>query len=326
MIQKNDILYTKDLVELLGTDKQKNSYYKNCKLMPNIKRALLKKLDSIAEFEEKRVGNKKFFIIKRLLNKEESLLKNLRYSGKFSFALDKKILKFLSEIKKDNLILTNKKIIENLGLVNDIFWELQGNNLNFKIIKEKDIDAEIAKYFTGLLKYELSSLIEASLNRLNRINKLMFRKTIIVEDRDRSHREATADEYEEILGIQDKCLKKFNCKSIRGIYFKECFKEYFYAIAEAIDESILDINYFYQGYIIYNIKNDDIITIQEESILDKHLNNNIKEMIYNRCLNRRIKQIENRNVAFGDDLFIKTELKENFLFEIEKIIKYTLNN
>lgn len=323
MLKEKDILSTRQLVELLGSDKQKESYFKNNKLRTNIKKSILKKLDSIAEYEEVRVGNKKTYIIKKILNREESLSRKLKYASKFTLALDKKILSFIDHTQKDSLILTNKKLIQGLELVNDTFWKFQGEQTNLKL--EKDIDLQVARYYTGLLKAELSLVIEASLNRLNKENKLKSKKTLIVATNEGVHREATKEEYEKILSLQDDCLNKLNCLTIRGVVFIGAFKKYTSLIRKALLEYELDyINYFYYGHIITKVKKSDFITITEKEMLDNHLRKNIEEMIYSRCLNRRVKQMENCNTSFGEELFTRVEIKENFLSEVEKLIEYTL--
>ena len=321
MLKEKDILSTRQLVELLGSNKQKESYFRNNKLRTNIKKSILKKLDSIAEYEEIRAGNKKSFIIKKILNREESLSRRLKYASKFTLALDKKILSFLDHTRKDYLILTNKKLIQGLELVNDTFWELQGEQTK----TEKDIDLQVARYYTGLLKAELSLVIEASLNRLNKENKLKSKKTLIIATNEGVHREATKEEYEKILSLQDDCLNKLNCLTIRGVVFIGAFKKYSSLIKKALLEYELDyVKYFYYGHIITKIEKSDFITITEKEMLDNHLRKNIEEMIYSRCLNRRVKQMENCTASFGEELFTRVEVKENFLSEVEKLIEYTL--
>ncbi|GAA0071680.1 hypothetical protein UT300003_32050 [Clostridium sardiniense] len=325
MLKEKDILNTKQLVELLGSNKQKESYYKNGILQTNIKKSILKKLDSIAEYEEIRIANKKCFVINKLLNREESLNKRLKYARKFTLALDKKILSFLNYTQKDRLIITNKSIMRELDLVKEVFWELQGDHSNLKLVKDKNIDLQIARYYTGLLKSELNLVIEASLNRLNKSNKIKSKKTLIVSTNEGLHREATSEEKDKILNLQDDCLNKLNCLTIRGVVFIGAFKRYSKLIKKALLEYGLDyMDYFYYGHIISDIKNSEFITVKEKDILDKHLNNNIREMIYSRCLNRRVKQMENSNNGFGEELFTRIEVKENFLSEIEKLIEYTL--
>ena len=325
MIQENDILYTKDLVELLGTDKQKNSYYKNCKLRSSVKKALLRKLRTIAEFEEEKEGRKKYFKIKKVLNREESLRKKLSTFSKFTIAVDESVLMCLNNMKieKETLI-TNKKIIKETGLTNDFFWRLHESEVTLEEANKKGLDLQIARYYTGLMKNQLGIIIRDSLKRLEKNKLLKTREVMIVATTEGEHREATKRERKKLLEIQDSVLERLKCSTVRGAVFIGAFLIYSKMMRGAIREAGLDIEYFYRGYHLTEVNFSHFMSVKEKEIIDEHLNKHLKKMIYDRCLSRRVRLMENNKSFFGDELIVKLELEENFLSQIELLIDLTL--
>lgn len=333
MLKVGDIIDTKKLVEFFGTEKQKNSYYKNNKLRTNIKNSLLKNLSIIANFEEIKKGRNKYYQITYIKDADESLIIQLK--NKSTEAIDKKIYNFINSISKDEdekIILTINQFIEKLNLVKEKFWILNRsyNYLNKDKIEKNsyiEVDIGIRKIYFSLLKNELGNMIKRSLNRLKKNLKLDFKEVIVMVSKSCEFDIANEWSTKILLYIETEALNRLRCKTLRGVAYIGALDEYNRIIKELLVEmGFDDVEYFYKAYEISKLDLVDPIEEYQEKIIDITLNKQIKNMIYNRFKSRReakIKQ-EKKTLGFGEPLFKSVETKENFLCDIKKLIDYTL--
>lgn len=323
MFEEGQLIDNEALINSLGTEKQMRSFRNNGKLQTNIKKSLLKDLGSLVEYREFQIGRKKYYEITRVFDQKELVKNKLADNrNKYKFAFEQLLLNYFNKLDKEDYF-SNSKILEGLGIFNDNYKK-GFYNTKF-IIDATGIDKDIVNTFFRISYTETSRLIKRYMTMLSDENKIDCDIGIVIISGEIS-RMATKEENEIIGSIQKKCIDDFNCKSLRKIYSSGLNKKYNQLVLKEIKELKLDVDYFYNGYLVRKVKTKDIFNEDEDVIL-KYLRKKIVKKIkeVSKYLKDYYKRKAEESVEFGSPIFNRCEQQRGFIKSINKLIDFCID-
>ena len=128
MIKQGNVLTNKDVVELFGTEKQKEKFKKDNTIKGDPKKALLKKLQSECDFEEYKEGRTTYYKILEVHNIKKEVVDKRKVGNNSVFTNDFKNI-MIDCIYNSNKLLVEEMIISKTNL----FQLVNLINNNYKI-------------------------------------------------------------------------------------------------------------------------------------------------------------------------------------------------
>lgn len=188
-------LYTiGDLVQLIGTDKQKEMFAKNNKLVGDPKKSLVKKLDSLCVYEQTKIGRKIAYKIVEIYDVPKEIIDNRTSNGahmiKFTEHLEVAIAAvILSELESDENVdelkvkgfnydmpyftISSSRLMMLTGVVNGLYYNYKNKrNLFNKEVMNNALDANTLNLVFDKVD-SLKNSINSAINRLSKNKKLI---------------------------------------------------------------------------------------------------------------------------------------------------------
>lgn len=260
------IINNSKLVDLFGTDKNKEYFKKYNKIGTSLKNSILKRASRECNILD--IGNGKYEILE---------VYNVKIPTSTSKILNNKAYKILCPIIINNLIdsknngenVLNMSLITYCGLLN-IVHKTNFNSINYNkklVSKDYNIDMVNITNFFNISKRMIKYNMESALTLLQQSGIIYWQHLIWIKHRDvalknnhssvetnviNTHRRATEEEIRYIEDCKSQIIKKYNIVDIDNfdsIYYN---KNYSLAIAE-LNELLIKRNivYYYKGYEIY---------------------------------------------------------------------------
>lgn len=180
-ITVGQVLNNMELVELLGTEAQKESYKKNNKLYANTKKALLRELESLCSYKEIKVKNKVNYVISEIFTAQKNIKdkrKNNKGKNKGYEDLIKTILLNLLEEHNNKLTISNTSLMQKMGMVNNNYVN---RSLNLKNrLKKADIKHSNYLVFNSIMQKSFKKILDRSLKSLDDKSVVEFEKRYLV--------------------------------------------------------------------------------------------------------------------------------------------------
>lgn len=161
------VLSNLELVQLLGTTAQQESYKKNNKLYANTKKALLRELESLCKFKEIKVKNKINYVVLEIFTEKkiiEDKRKNNKGKGKGYEDLIKTIILKLLEKNNNKLTLSNTLLMHKMGMVNKKYIDTRFNLKN--TLEKADIKYSNYLVFNSIMQKAFKKILDRSLKKL----------------------------------------------------------------------------------------------------------------------------------------------------------------
>ena len=272
------------IVELIGTDKQKEQMATKGKLQTKSKEALLKELATMVKFEETKEGRKNYYLITEVFEEKQE-----KYDGRADAELrmaisELQMLKYLArrEEEEDFLAYSYSYLAEYVGLCNEEFRNYYAPIITKKTPIEKISDYEMEQEWSKLIKMEQRNKINAALRSLQNKGIIFYSQQIAVSING-SKRNATAVQTQRILDAEKKVMKELKIKNKNELFIKGngLYRKFYKRVISLVSEYGIDA--YYYGVKIISLSKE--LLNEEINIAENKLKSNKKfiEIIENKC-------------------------------------------
>lgn len=285
MFKLNERYVMAQIVELIGTDKQKEHFekYKTFKSAP-MKKAILKELATMVKYEEIKEGRKIFYLITEVFEEKQE-----KYDGRADAELrmaisELQMLKYLArrEEEEDFLAYSYSYLAEYVGLCNEEFRNYYAPIITKKTPIEKISDYEMEQEWSKLIKMEQRNKINAALRSLQNKGIIFYSQQIAVSING-SKRNATAVQTQRILDAEKKVMKELKIKNKNELFIKGngLYRKFYKRVISLVSEYGIDA--YYYGVKIISLSKE--LLNEEINIAENKLKSNKKfiEIIENKC-------------------------------------------
>lgn len=280
-LRVGQILTNEDLVELMGSEKQKISYREKRMLQPKTKNSLLKQLDRYCKYNQSKTGKLITYEITEVFGfvreKEDKRGgNNSIYQDDFKNIMIYNLYNYPERCK----LLSKSYLCKMANLVNSNYTTCKRNVKELSVILEIDED-EVYSFYNDNQK-KLASIVERGLNSCRRKSILTYNSVTVVVKKEAKlkynelgeiviknnkpvyeiehiHRIASDDELEAILSIEHKVKEvMFGDKNIdnKNVFLSGRWSEYKNKIKAELKSRDLNINYYYEAYELNWIKSN----------------------------------------------------------------------
>lgn len=280
-LRVGQILTNEDLVELMGSEKQKISYREKRMLQPKTKNSLLKQLDRYCKYNQSKTGKLITYEITEVFGfvreKEDKRGgNNSIYQDDFRNIMIYNLYNYPERCK----LLSKSYLCKMANLVNSNYTTCKRNVKELSVILEIDED-EVYSFYNDNQK-KLASIVERGLNSCRRKSILTYNSVTVVVKKEAKlkynelgeiviknnkpvyeiehiHRIASDDELEAILSIEHKVKEvMFGDKNIdnKNVFLSGRWSEYKNKIKAELKSRDLNINYYYEAYELNWIKSN----------------------------------------------------------------------
>jgi len=319
-LKNNQILNNNNLVNLWGTEKQKEVYLKNKKLQTCTKNSILKKAERFCKLEYLLDGK---YIVKEVYDEEINInvlkiLKNNSHS-----LLAPIIINNLIKSKIDNEYMLNLSLINYYSLIN-LVHKNNYNNIRYNPkYSSKILDMEIKSIDTyfKISNEKLSYYLESCLELLEKAYIIKYYKIPFVKIRNieivnkhssvitkvkNEHRRALEEEIRYVEDMITYLCNKHNIK--RENFIRIFFTPNLNNIKKEYQDLLIQKNiiYYYEGYEVYytDIKKSENFM---KNFKEFNLNNYIKDFIIfmsnsiKNSINSRFENVDDKDIKFLND-------------------------
>lgn len=280
-LRVGQILTNEDLVELMGSEKQKTSYREKRMLQPKTKNSLLKQLDRYCKYNQSKTGKLITYEITEVFGfvreKEDKRGgNNSIYQDDFRNIMIYNLYNYPERCK----LLSKSYLCKMANLVNSNYTTCKRNIKELSVILEIDED-EVYSFYNDNQK-KLASIVERGLNSCRRKSILTYNSVTVVVKKEAKlkynelgeiviknnkpvyeiehiHRIANDDELEAILSIEHKVKEvMFGDKNIdnKDVFLSGRWSEYKNKIKAELKLRDLNINYYYEAFELNWIKSN----------------------------------------------------------------------
>lgn len=290
-------LKTSELVELFGTDKQKESYEKTKKLKSGTKDAVLKEASRHMEIEAYKQGKQLMYKIINIYSEAKPIETNGYIERSETIPLIQALILHMLSNENGTIILTSSKIAMIIQMVNSKYNTMWSENkLCGTEYEERFIKSEIAREVSGNIKRALSSMKKRHL--------LYYNNNLFVVTYENIKRVATDEEKKVITKARKHACKELGCINYNMVKFKGKTGRFHSIVSNKLNEwGFKDIKNYFEGYEV----NADVVEARHE--LEKTLKElkqkELNTVIYNKLLDRMINKYTNDGVGFGDNVKLR---------------------
>lgn len=285
-LKVGQILTNEDLVNLMGSEKQRENYKTKRKLQKKTKESLLKQLDRYCKYLEYKKGNAKQYEIVEVFENCKDKKDNRKgnsggannsiYQDDFINIMIYNLHNYPEKCK----LLSKSYLCKMANLVNSNYTTCKRNIKELSVILEIDED-EVYSFYNDNQK-KLASIVERGLNSCRRKSILTYNSVTVVVKKEAKlkynelgeiviknnkpvyeiehiHRIASDDELEVILSIEHKVKEMmFDDKNIdnKNVFLSGRWSEYKNKIKAELKSRDLNINYYYEAYELNWIKSN----------------------------------------------------------------------
>lgn len=284
MFNLNERYTMSQLVELIGTDKQKKHFekYKTFKSAP-MKKALLKELETMVKYELIK-GRPQYYLIVEIYEEQQE-----KYDGRADSELrmaisELQMLKYLArrEEEEDYLAYSYSYLAEYVGLCNEEFRNYYAPIITKKTPTNKISDYEMEQQWSKLVKMEQRNKINAALRSLKNKGIIFYSQQVAVSING-VKRNATAIQTQRILDAEKKIMKELKIKNKNELFLKGngLYRKFYKKVIEIVSE--YGIEAYYYGVKIVSLSKD--LLNEEINITENKLKANKKfiEIIEKKC-------------------------------------------
>ena len=250
------------------------------KAQSDSQKAQFKQLDSYCKYHKE--GRSKIIIDKiyempKIIEDKRKDLNKVSNNSKFVKDIEALLLHLLSQSRGNNINLSSNMLFQELQMIN-INYSAARKNV-YKLSEITNIAPEFIFDFFNFTNSELKTILETSLNSLQRRSLIFWNKEIMVCT-NYIHRIATDQEKEVILKLQKETLKNMGYDSLQSVFLANKWSIFKRAVNSKLYTN-LKIDYFYNSYKInYNHENilDELehlrLTEEEKTEAMNRLNDN----------------------------------------------------
>lgn len=272
------------IVELIGTDKQKEQMATKGKLQTKSKEALLKELATMVKFEETKEGRKNYYLITEIFEEQKE-----KYDGRADAELrmaisELQMLKYLArrEEEEDFLAYSYSYLAEYVGLCNEEFRNYYAPIITKKTPIDKITEYEMEQEWSKLVKMEQRNKINAALRSLQNKGIIFYSQQIAVSING-SKRNATAVQTQRILDAEKKVMKELRIKNKNELFLKGngLYRKFYKKVISIVSE--YGIEAYYYGVKIISLSKE--LLNEEINLAENRLKSNKKfiEIIETKC-------------------------------------------
>lgn len=272
------------IVELIGTDKQKEQMATKGKLQTKSKEALLKELATMVKFEETKEGRKNYYLITEIFEEQQE-----KYDGRADAELrmaisELQMLKYLArrEEEEDFLAYSYSYLAEYVGLCNEEFRNYYAPIITKKTPIDKITEYEMEQEWSKLVKMEQRNKINAALRSLQNKGIIFYSQQIAVSING-SKRNATAVQTQRILDAEKKVMKELRIKNKNELFLKGngLYRKFYKKVISIVSE--YGIEAYYYGVKIISLSKE--LLNEEINLAENRLKSNKKfiEIIETKC-------------------------------------------
>lgn len=225
----------------------------------------------------------------------------------------------------ENYIGNNKQVIDNfgriiktIGMVNDNFIAFSSIGSQKSISRSMQIPIETIKDFRGWVDGRIKSILENSLNRLERNKKISWNKgkqLVIKKDNKWIFRLATEDENNNILAYEKQILNEMGFNTIKEVFCYYKLKDFYKNVHKLCKQNDL-CDFYYNVYIIDRIKDLDVKPIKNQK---NKINIKIQKSIFKSAEKARDKV--NKKGKLAGKLKDRNRQYENYLDDIKRLVE-----
>lgn len=285
-LKVGQILTNEDLINLMGSEKQKNNYKLKRMLQPKTKKSLLKQLDRYCKYETGKKGKLITYKITEVFNETKEKVDNRKgnsggsnnsiYQDDFINIMIYNLYNYPERCK----LLSRSYLCKMANLVNSNYTTCKRNISELSIILDISED-EVYSFYNDNQK-KLASIVERGLNNCRRKSILTYNSTTVVVkkelklqyndlgepvvknnkpvyDINHIHRIATENELEMILNIEHTVKEAmFGNKNTdnKNVFLSGRWSEYKSKIKNELKLRDLNIEYYYEAYELNWIKSN----------------------------------------------------------------------
>lgn len=272
------------IVELIGTDKQKEQMATKGKLQTKSKEALLKELATMVKFEETKEGRKNYYLITEIFEEQQE-----KYDGRADAELrmaisELQMLKYLArrEEEEDFLAYSYSYLAEYVGLCNEEFRNYYAPIITKKTPIDKITEYEMEQEWSKLVKMEQRNKINAALRSLQNKGIIFYSQQMAVSING-SKRNATAVQTQRILDAEKKVMKELRIKNKNELFLKGngLYRKFYKKVISIVSE--YGIEAYYYGVKIISLSKE--LLNEEINLAENRLKSNKKfiEIIETKC-------------------------------------------
>lgn len=201
-MEVGQILTVEDLVNLVGTEKQKENYYKKNNIGTNVKKSLLKQLGRYCEYKEIRIKRKSHFEIIEIFNEAKQNVDKRCNNGennkKFTKHLELSILNLCKNMINKNIFkdeyetdvydscdgvksftITKNNLMLSVGVINNTYKEYNTKRKDLA----KELNAKIENIDNAYVHAEkLSKQVFTAMNKLRKSRNITYANAYIIEE------------------------------------------------------------------------------------------------------------------------------------------------
>lgn len=304
------------LVELIGTDKQKEKFERENTLKGNPKKALLKELETYVEYELIKGRPQYYLITKKFEKQKEKEDLRKRNSGNQMEIAELQILKYLARRPEEEQIPHTKSFLSQyVGLCNEDFKYFKPrkykNEKDYEIIIMEEIWYKETK---GEIKNRLTSALR-SLQNKGLINVESNVMAIKLKDEE-NYILPSRRQKQIILDAEKIVMDQLNIKNKKRIYFnKSLSKKFYYQVAQIIEKENI-VSYYYG---IDIIQASNYFLEKEINILEEKIKANKK---FIEIYNKKVENIDNEDL-FGDKFIYNLRYTNEYTEKAKELnVKY----
>lgn len=283
MFNLNERYTLAQLVELIGTEKQKEQMQTKGKLQTKSKQALLKELETMVKYELIK-GRPQYYLITEVYEEQKE-----KYDGRADSELrmaisELQMLKYLArrEEEEDYLAYSYSYLAEYVGLCNEEFRNYYAPIITNKTPINKISDYEMEQQWSKLVKMEQRNKINAALRSLKNKGIIFYSQQVAVSING-VKRNATAIQTQIILDAEKKIMKELKIKNKNELFLKGngLYRKFYKKVISIVSEFGIDA--YYYGVKIISLSKD--LLNEEINIAENKLRANKKfiELIEKKC-------------------------------------------
>lgn len=297
------------IVELIGTDKQKEQMATKGKLQTKSKEALLKELATMVKFEETKEGRKNYYLITEIFEEQQEKEDGRKENGREMEIAELGLLKYLARREEDEQIPHTRRYLSlYAGLCNEKFNNFvlskKTENITYEMIQMEQI-------WYQNTRNEIKNRLDKALNSLKNKGLIHIEKDIITvkTKEDSNYTVATRRQKSLVVKAEKEVMDQLNIKKKNTIYLRKGLREKFYKAVYEILEKDGIVSYYY-GVDIIQAPNYYIE--KEINILEERLKVNSK---FIDLYQSKIEKAENQDL-FGDEFICnKKDLKYKYEYK-----------
>lgn len=271
------------IVELIGTKKQKEQIEIKGKLQTKSKQALLKELETMVKYELIK-GRPQYYLITEIYEEQKE-----KYDGRADSELrmaisELQMLKYLArrEDEEHYLAYSYSYLAEYVGLCNEEFRNYYAPVITKKTPINKISDYEMEQQWSKLVKMEQRNKINAALRSLQKKGIIFYSQQVAVSING-VKRNATGIQTQRILDAEKKIMKELQIKNKNELFLKGngLYRKFYKKVISIVSE--YGIEAYYYGVKIISLSKE--LLNEEINIAENKLKANKKfiEIIEKKC-------------------------------------------